>query len=435
MRVPKDTAPVSLNAGGAARRRLLQGIALVPRATRNPRRSRRLGVRLFEPRARTSDLYAVPRWAVVGGDDRQSGSRPEDAVVRDEGQVQPDGGGRDPSVAIMDFVAERVADLLAPQPEFGAHRDRLVIRLDDGELGEPAFESPSSQLALPSAEGSVAEFHHCLERDENRLRADAVAIAVSERVGAVVEQPADDHRVHDRARRLGVGHASASASWNAVHSSSGTSLITSWSRGGSGRARLSASLGGYTRTLGFSGFSTLDTALSVRTRWSTCVHAAVRQGGLRCNGPTGPRRSATDRISEDYRNMTTLPIGRVGWQCLGASLWPGGLRGVERRSRPFTASHLHPDSGNNSFRGHSRAFVYRNRPGVCRRLTSRVPKAPMRRQPRDRPAQARLKVLVASVPVGPSVPFDERTVNRSLVSGPPGRIVGHLRRSSIRASR
>lgn len=39
--------------------------------------------------------------------------------------------------------------------------------------------------------------------------------------------------------------------------------------------------------------------------------------------------------------MTTLPVGKGGRQCLGASLWPGGTRGAERRSRPFTTSHLH----------------------------------------------------------------------------------------------
>ncbi|MDQ1445852.1 MAG: hypothetical protein QOI20_2316 [Acidimicrobiaceae bacterium] len=39
--------------------------------------------------------------------------------------------------------------------------------------------------------------------------------------------------------------------------------------------------------------------------------------------------------------MTTLPLGRVGWQCLGASLWPGGTSGSEARDRPFAAFHLY----------------------------------------------------------------------------------------------
>lgn len=51
--------------------------------------------------------------------------------------------------------------------------------------------------------------------------------------------------VHDHdVRRGGAGHASASASWNATHSSSGTSLITSTSGRGNWRALRRASPGG-----------------------------------------------------------------------------------------------------------------------------------------------------------------------------------------------
>lgn len=135
----------------------------------------------------------------------------------------------DPPVAVVELVSECVARLLAPKAELGADRDHLVVGLDDGDLGDAAFEPSTAQLTPPGAERAEAEFHHGLEGEHNGFAADELAVGVGERVGAVVEQPADDHRVHDDARGPGLAHVSASASWNAFHSSS---VMSSTTRGG-----------------------------------------------------------------------------------------------------------------------------------------------------------------------------------------------------------
>ena len=118
-----------------------------------------------------------------------------------------------------------------------------VVWLHDGDLPDSPFESPASQVAPPSSERAEAQLHDGLEGEQDGLRADELAVLVGERVGAFVEQPTDDHGVHDDARYTGVGHVSASASWNAFHSSSVMSSTTSRSRGGNGRANFSASAG------------------------------------------------------------------------------------------------------------------------------------------------------------------------------------------------
>jgi hypothetical protein len=80
-----------------------------------------------------------------------------------------------------------MACLLAADAQFCAHGDHLVVGLHDCELGDALFEPSASRLAPPGSECTEAKFHHGLEREQDGLRADEVAVALGERVGAVVE--------------------------------------------------------------------------------------------------------------------------------------------------------------------------------------------------------------------------------------------------------
>ncbi len=64
--------------------------------------------------------------------------------MRDERYAQPDRGGSDPPVAVMELSAEGVSDQLAPQAQLRAHGDHAIIRLDDGELSDAPFKSATS---------------------------------------------------------------------------------------------------------------------------------------------------------------------------------------------------------------------------------------------------------------------------------------------------
>jgi len=145
---------------------------------------------------------------------------------------------------IVNSVTESMTGLTAPQAQLRAGGDHLVVGLADAELAHPAAQPPTSQLAPARLKGAVAELDDGREGEHDRLPTDDEPVAVSELVGSVVVQPTDHHGVDDDARSAGVAHASASAPWNAFHSSSVTFSTTRWSRGGSGRARMSASTGG-----------------------------------------------------------------------------------------------------------------------------------------------------------------------------------------------
>jgi hypothetical protein len=179
--------------------------------------------------------------------------------VGDEWHAKSDGGRRDPPVTVVDLVAESVADPLAGGPQPRARGDHLIVGLDDGQLRYAALETPGAKLAPLGSHRAEPQLHHGVEREQDGRVADELPVLVSERVRPVVEQPADDHGVHDDAQPRGVRHHSVSASRNAAHSSSGTSSITRSSRRGSGRALLSASSGGYTRNVGSPGCWMLDT--------------------------------------------------------------------------------------------------------------------------------------------------------------------------------
>lgn len=149
---------------------------------------------------------------VAGGShELKPGCSIEYPVMGDQWHAEAHRGGCDPSVSVMELAGERMADLCAVRTQGGARGDHLIIRLDDGQFSDAAFESSAPQLTPPGAQNSVAEFHHGLEREQDGPWADQHAVVLSESIGAVIKQPADDHRVHDNTRWLSVGHASASA--------------------------------------------------------------------------------------------------------------------------------------------------------------------------------------------------------------------------------
>ena len=179
-----------------------------------------------------------------GRDQIQPGSSIEDAVVRDGRKLESDRSSCDPAITIVHFARESVSDPLALVSKLSAPCRELVVPLDGSELGNSPFEATAPQLAPIGTKRPIPELHDCLEGEDYGSVCDDLTVTLGQRVRSFVEQPADHHCVDDDARRKGVRHVSASASWKAAHSSSGTSSMMSFSRGGSGRARLSASSGG-----------------------------------------------------------------------------------------------------------------------------------------------------------------------------------------------
>lgn len=64
----------------------------------------------------------------------------EYGVVRYKGEFEPDRGCCDPSVGLVDLLAEAVAGRLTPCAEVGAHCHQGVVGLHDHEAGQVTFE-------------------------------------------------------------------------------------------------------------------------------------------------------------------------------------------------------------------------------------------------------------------------------------------------------
>lgn len=82
----------------------------------------------------------------------------------------------------------------------------------------------------PGAKRPIAQLHQRLEGEQHRRRADQFAVLTGQLLGTVVQQPANDHGVHDDARLAGRPHSSARASWKRAHSSSVRSSLPSGPR-------------------------------------------------------------------------------------------------------------------------------------------------------------------------------------------------------------
>lgn len=177
------------------------------------------------------------------GDELKPGRSDEQPIMGSEWHAYPHRGGGDPPIAVVEFVAKCVTNLSAPHAQIGTCGDRLVIRLDDGQLRDTAFEPSAPQIAPAGRAGLRNEVPSLSGTRAGQALGRSTRGSGLPAGWALVEQPADDHGVYHVSRRLGAGHVSANASWKAAQSSSGTSSMTMRSRGGSGRACLSASSG------------------------------------------------------------------------------------------------------------------------------------------------------------------------------------------------
>src|ERR1044072_1250688 len=74
------------------------------------------------------------------GEEVEPGCAVEDRVVRRERQAEPDRGGGDRSVAIVNLASQWVPDLMTSPAQLGAHADHVVVGLDDGEFGDRSFQ-------------------------------------------------------------------------------------------------------------------------------------------------------------------------------------------------------------------------------------------------------------------------------------------------------
>lgn len=100
----------------------------------------------------------------------------ESGVVRHELYAKPDCSGSDPPIGLMDFLSERVSDLLAPRPQLGAHLHEFVVGLDDNKPREVPLKSPSTQLSPVRFEGAVSQLGHRGEGDHDRTAGDQRAV-------------------------------------------------------------------------------------------------------------------------------------------------------------------------------------------------------------------------------------------------------------------
>lgn len=137
-----------------------------------------------------------------------------------------------------------MAKPLTVSPKLRPRRDHLIVRLDDCEFGDGAIESASAKLTPAGPDGTEPQFRYGLERQQDWARSDQVSVLCTERVGMLIEQPTDDHRVNDDGRTQVAAHASVRACRSFAHSGSGTSSTVSCAAAGRLWARRSASSGG-----------------------------------------------------------------------------------------------------------------------------------------------------------------------------------------------
>lgn len=92
----------------------------------------------------------------------------EDGVVGDQRHAEPESGRRDPPIAVMDLLSQRMTGSLAVRPELGVHDHKFCTRVHNLGRGKTSLHPESSRIAPTAVERSEADLCSGLERDERR---------------------------------------------------------------------------------------------------------------------------------------------------------------------------------------------------------------------------------------------------------------------------
>lgn len=131
-------------------------------------------------------LALEPHISLERRSELKSRSLVEDSIVRDKRQPEPDRGGDDATVAVVDLASQRVPELRTSLAQLGAQPDHLVVG-QHGQFGE-SLQSATPQLTPPGAWCPVAQLQALSgTRAELALRRSELG-----RVGTLVEEPPDD---------------------------------------------------------------------------------------------------------------------------------------------------------------------------------------------------------------------------------------------------
>ena len=101
-------------------------------------------------------------------EDRQSADLVEHSVGRDEWDVEPKGGRRDPPIGLVDLLAERVSGALAAITELGTHAHESIVGLHHDEARQVSLESSPPKVAPALLQGPVPKLGHAGEREDDR---------------------------------------------------------------------------------------------------------------------------------------------------------------------------------------------------------------------------------------------------------------------------
>lgn len=197
----------------------------------------------------------------------------------DQLHAQCHGGRRNPSIRLVDLLAERMASRQARGPKFGACGHQVIIGLDDNQPGEDTLETPASDLPPACLGRAKAHLRDGYEEHDDRSTIGGGPISGRRATLTTgVDQGGHDHRVdhHGRRRR----YRSASACSKASRSSSMRSSTAMSSSLGRGRARCSASFGDHREVVG--------TLRVLGNRHASSVRRPdVRRSAIARVGPTG----------------------------------------------------------------------------------------------------------------------------------------------------
>jgi hypothetical protein len=72
----------------------------------------------------------------------------------------------------VELVPERVPGPRTVSAQLGTDEHHLVVRLKDGEPGDPALEPAPAKFSPTSTDGPEAQLHHRLEGEQHRRRPD-----------------------------------------------------------------------------------------------------------------------------------------------------------------------------------------------------------------------------------------------------------------------
>jgi len=105
----------------------------------------------------------------------------EDAVVRDEGDVEAKRGGGDPAVGVMVALAEGMADVLAGDAQLGVGANQVVAGVDDLGAGDSCLEMAHARATPASKKGAVAQLGDSLKRQESGAADEERVVAPGQR--------------------------------------------------------------------------------------------------------------------------------------------------------------------------------------------------------------------------------------------------------------